>query len=92
MMLGRRTNRDTQIVSRCPKNRRVVTLGATTREHNFANLATQHLGDIVARFVNRLARNSRKPMRPRRVGVNAAHIRGHRLDRLLAHRRARSVI
>ena len=92
MMLGSRTHGDAAVTPRCAKNCGVVALGSAAGENNFACLAANRLGDIIAGLVDRLASDPRKTMRARRVCVHTTHIRRHCRHCLLAHRCARSMV
>ena len=70
----------------------VVCFGTTAREDHLARQAADHVGHIVAGFVDGLADLSRKAVRPGRVGELLAQEWQHGRDRLGAHWRAGSVI
>ncbi len=70
----------------------VVGLGSTTGEDHLARPATEHVGDIVASLVDRLADLPGESVRTGRVGELLTEERQHRLDRFGPHRRRRRVV
>ncbi len=87
VMLDSGAQRDTTRAVEGAEDRRVVGFGATTREDHFAGPATDHVGDVVACLVDRLADLPGEAVRPRRIRELLGEERQHCLDRVGTHRR-----
>ncbi len=92
VVLDRRTDRDTAATSDRTGDRHVVALGAAAGEHDLVRVAADDVGDGVAGLVDGLACSTGEAVRAGRVGVQLREVRHHRLDRLRAHRRGRSMV
>ena len=73
-------------------DRQVVALGAAAGEQDLARAAVEDLGDGVARFVERAARNAAVAIQARRVAPALSEIRQHRLEDTLVEGRSGGVI
>ena len=74
------------------EDRGVVGLGAAAGEHDLARPAAEHVGDVVAGLVDRLAGLACEAVRARRVGELLGEERQHRRRPPRAHRRGRRVV
>ena len=73
-------------------DRQVVALGAAAGEQDLARAAVEHLGDRVARLVQRSAGDAAMAVQARRVAPALAEIRQHRLEDTLVEGRCGGVI
>ena len=62
VMLDRGTQRNAAAALQRPEDRRVVRLGTTAGEDHLAGTASEDIGDVVARFVDRLAHLPGEPV------------------------------
>ena len=92
VMLDRRAHRDAAGAIERAEDRGVVGLGAAAGEDDLARPAPDHVGDVVAGLVDRLAHLPGEAVRPRRVGELLGEERQHRLDSVGAHGRRRRVV
>ena len=87
MMLGRGAHCYSTQFAHGAQHCRVVAFSATTCKNHFAGIAPQRFSHHIAGFVESLARNPCKPVRPRRVGIQVVEKWCHGLDCLVAHGR-----
>ena len=92
VMLDRRAQRQTATPVERAEDRRVVGLGSSTGEDHLAGPAAEHIGDVVAGLVDRLANLPCEPVRSRWIGELLGEKGQHRLDGLGAHGRRRRMI
>ena len=92
VMLDRGAHGDAAGAIERAEDRRVVGLGAAAGEDHLAGPATEHVGDVVAGLVDRLADLPSEAVRAGRVGELLGEERQHRRDRVGAHRCRRRVI
>jgi SAM-dependent methyltransferase len=92
VVLDRGTQRQAATPIEGAEDRRVVGLGAAAGEDHLTRPTAEHVGDIVASLVDRLANLAGEAMRTRRVGELLSQEWQHRRDRVGTHRCRRRVI